>query len=109
VVTPPISFSVRSTGGTLQAGIADYFFQINRQGVYQIKMDVLSGGFVLYIGCGYTGINQNARDLVVFTQTVIQSGSYETSLNPGLCFLEVATSANSNNPEWKISVDDTGK
>ena len=109
VGTPPISFSVHSTGRTLSAGIADYFFQINQQGVYQIKMDVLSGGFVVYIGCGYTGINQNVRDLVMFTQSVIQSGNYETNLNPGICFLEVATSYNSNNPQWKISVEDTGK
>jgi hypothetical protein len=109
VGTPPISFSVSSTGQTLQAGIADYFFKINRKGVYQIKMDVLSGGYVLYIGCGYTGTNQNVRSLVVFTQPVIETGSYETNLNPGICFLEVATSPNSNNPKWKISVEDTGK
>jgi hypothetical protein len=109
VGTPPISFSVRSTGRTFLAGIADYFFKINRQGVYQINMDVLSGAYVLYIGCGYTGINQNVRDLVMFTQTVIESSSYETILNPGICFLEVATSPNSNNPQWKITVEDTGK
>jgi hypothetical protein len=109
VGTPPISFSVSSTGQTLQAGIADYFFKINRKGVYQIKMDVSSGTFIVYIGCGYTGTNQRGKDLVVFTQPVLETGSYETNLNPGICFLEVATSPNSNNPQWKISVEDTGK
>jgi hypothetical protein len=109
VGAPPISFSVSSTGQTLQAGIADYFFKIERKGVYQIKMDVSSGTFIVYIGCGYTGSNQRGKDLVVFTQPVLQTGSYETNLNPGICFLEVATSPNSNNPQWKISVEDTGK
>ena len=109
VGTPPISFSVHSTGQTFQAGIADYFFQINRLGVYQIKMDVSSGAYVLYIGCGYTGAGQIAKDLVAFTQSVIETSSYETNLKPGLCFLEVATSPNSNNPAWKISIEDTGK
>ena len=109
VTTPPISFSVSSTGQTLQAGIADYFFKVDRKGVYQIKMDVSSGTFIVYIGCGYTSINQRGKDLVVFTQPVLETGSYETNLNPGICFLEVATSPNSNNPQWKISVEDTGK
>ena len=109
VGTPPFSFSVSSTGQTMQSGIADYFFKINRQGVYQVKMEVFSGTFVLYIGCGYTGINQQAKDLVVFTQPVLNTSSYETNLKSGICFLEVATSYNSNNPQWKISVEDTGK
>ena len=110
VGTPPVSFSTSSTGKTLLAGIGDYFFQVDRQGVYQIKMDVLSGGFVLYVGCGYTGLNnQNPRDLIVFTQAVAQSGSYETTLNPGMCFLEVANSGTGSDPQWKISVEDTGK
>jgi hypothetical protein len=109
VGTPPISFSVSSTGQTLQAGIADYFFKVDRKGVYQVKMDVSSGTFIVYIGCGYTGANQRGKDLVVFTQPVLETGSYETNLNPGICFLEVATSPNSNNPQWKISVEDTGK
>jgi hypothetical protein len=109
VGTPPISFSVRSTGRLLQAGIADYFFQINRQGVYQIKMDVVSGGYVLYLGCGYTGDNQKVKDLIIFTQSVVESGSYETNMTPGICFLEVSNSGKGDNPEWKISVEDTGK
>ncbi len=109
VGTPPFSFSVKSTGQTMQSGIADYFFKINRQGVYQVKMEVFSGTFILYIGCGYTGINQQAKDLVVFTQPVLNTSSYETNLKPGICFLEVATSYNSNNPQWKISVEDTGQ
>jgi hypothetical protein len=109
VGTPPFSFSVNSTGKTMQSGIADYFFKISRQGVYQVKMEVLSGTFVLYIGCGYPGVNQQAKDLVVFTQPVLSTSSYETNLKPGICFLEVATSYNSNNPAWNISVEDTGK
>jgi hypothetical protein len=109
VGTPPFSFSVSSTGQTMQAGVGDYFFKIIRQGVYQVKMEVFSGTFVLYIGCGYTGINQQAKDLVVFTKPVLSTSSYETNLNPGICFLEVGTSYNSNNPAWKISVEDTGK
>lgn len=107
--TPSLSFSVHSTGPTLQAGVANYFFQVDRQGVYQIKINVLSGGFVLYAGCGYTGGNQKVKDLVTFNQPVSQSGSYEAVLTPGICFLEVATAANSNNPEWKIAIKDTGK
>jgi len=109
VGTPSLSFSVHSTGPTLQAGVANYFFQIDRQGVYQIKMEVVSGGFVLYAGCGYTGTNQNVKDLLTFNQPVSQSGSYEAPLGPGICFIEVATAPNSNNPEWKISIKDTGK
>ena len=110
VGTPPVSFSTKSAGKTLLAGIGDYFFKVDRQGVYQIKMDVLSGGFVLYVGCGYTGLNnQNPRDLIVFTQAVAQSGSYEATLNPGMCFLEVANSGTGSDPQWKISVEDTGK
>jgi hypothetical protein len=109
VGTPPFSFSVKSTGQTMQSGIADYFFKIIRQGVYQVKMEVFSGTFILYIGCGYPGVNKQAKDLVVFTQPVLNTSSYETNLNPGICFLEVATSYNSNNPAWNISVEDTGK
>ena len=110
VGTPPVSFSTKSTGRTLLAGIGDYFFQVDRKGTYQIKMDVLSGGFVLYVGCGYTGLNnQNPRDLIVFTQKVAQSGTFETALNPGMCFLEVANSGTGSDPQWKISVEDTGK
>ena len=110
VGTPPVSFSTKSTGKTLLAGIGDYFFQVDRQGVYNVKMDVLSGGFVVYIGCGYTGLNnQNPRDLIVFNQAVAQSGSYEATLNPGMCFLEVANSGTGSDPQWKISVEDTGK
>ena len=93
----------------MQAGVGDYFFKIIRQGVYQVKMEVFSGTFVLYIGCGYPGTNQQAKDLVVFTQPVLYTNSYETNLKPGICFFEVATSYNSNNPAWKISLEDTGK
>jgi hypothetical protein len=108
VGTPPVSFSVHSTGQAFQAGIADYFFQINRQGLYQIKMDVLSGAFVVYIGCGYTGAGQLGKDLVVFSQAVVETSSFQTNLKPGICFVEVATSPNSNNPAWKISIEDGG-
>jgi len=109
VGSPPLSFSVHSIGTTMQAGVSDYFFKIDRKGIYQIAMDVTSGSYVLYIGCGYASATQSPRDLVTFTQTVMQTGSYETNLNPGICFVEVATLPNSIDPQWKISLEDTGK
>ena len=109
VGAPPLSFSVHSVGNTMQAGVADYFFKIDRAGVYQVKMDIVSGSYVLYFGCGYTGMSQYPRQLVTYNQAVTQSGSFETSFTTGICFLEVATAPNSVNPQWKISLSDTGK